>query len=415
MAVLHGSWINQSQGGYLFIWGETWRRVNPANSEEFTALLPHPLGMSKQELSAYLKSLEKISNVLPDDTLVAEKTTAKAGKKKQEESKNNRWQVQVLGLPTRISKADNITLLPLHSGTILNEKEAEKSSFYLYPWQVEGICLNRQEARDFLTALPLNIINESDSFLGRDLRFWCHVARWSVDLLARCKFLPRLKKLENDFFAVWQPLLDSGVDQVRLENYARQMPAACRTYQGWGNDNSSPFVRLELSPEPKELLLSFLSSMIDLQVRTVAKTNSVPNIENLVQEWLQALGNESGKVTGESPERLGAILNSWIAPVQLFLTGQSLFRTCFRVHPPAEGEKDWTLEYCLQAVDDSEFTVDAATIWQNAVERFIYQARTIERPQETFLQGLGLASRLMPVIEGSLETATPQFCRLNPL
>ncbi|WP_413261234.1 SNF2-related protein [Floridanema flaviceps] len=415
MAILHGSWIDRSQGNYLFVWGETWRRVNPANSEGFTTLLPHPLAMSKPELVEYLQSLEKVSKALPSDTLTVEKSTAKKGKKKQEESQNNRWQVQVLGLPTQILEADNNALLPLHSGTILNENEAEISSCYLYPWQVEGITLNRQEAREFLNALPLTTINESDSFLGRDLQFWCHIARWSVDLLARCKFLPRLKQLENEFVAVWQPLLDSGVDQVRLENFARQMPATCRTYQGWEIDDSSPFISLELPPEPKELLLSFLSSAIDLQVRSVAKGNSVPNTENLVQKWLEGLGNESAQVTRETPERLAAILNAWIAPVQPFLTGQSLFRTCFKVHPPAENQQDWTLEYCLQAVDDPEFIVDATTIWQNPVERFIYQGRTIERPQETFLQGLGLASRLMPVIEPSLETATPLFCRLNPL
>ncbi|MBE9225997.1 DEAD/DEAH box helicase [Phormidium sp. LEGE 05292] len=415
MAILHGSWIDRSQGSYLFVWGETWRRVNPANSEGFTTLLPHPLAMSKQELVTYLQSLEKISKALPTDTLTVEKSTAKKGKKKAEENQNYRWQVQVLGLPTRILKADNNDLLPLHSGTILNENEVEISSYYLYPWQVEGICLNRQEAREFLTALPLTTINESDSFLGKDLQFWCHIARWSVDLLARCKFLPRLKQLENEFIAVWQPLLDGGVDQVRLDNFARQMPAACRSYQGWEIDDSSPFISLELPPEPKELLLSFLSSTIDLQARSVARGNSVPTTENLVQKWLEGLGNESAQVIGETPERLAAILNSWIAPVQPFLTGQSLFRTCFKVHPPAENAKDWSLEYCLQAVDDPEFIVDAATIWQNAVERFIYQGRTIERPQETFLQGLGLASRLMPVIEASLETATPLFCRLNPL
>ncbi|MFB2838843.1 DEAD/DEAH box helicase [Floridanema evergladense] len=415
MAILHGSWIDRSQGNYLFVWGETWRRVNPANSEGFTTLLPHPLAMSKAELVEYLQSLEKISKALPADTLTVEKSTAKKGKKKAEESQNHRWQVQVLGIPTRILEADNNALLPLHSGTILKGNEEEISSCYLYPWQVEGITLNRQEAREFLNALPLTTIDESDSFLGKDLQFWNHITRWSVDLLARSKFLPRLKQLENEFIAVWQPLLDSGVDQVRLENFARQMPAACRTYQGSENDNSSPFISLELPPESKELLLSFLSSAIDLQVRSVAKENSVPTTENLVQKWLEGLGNESAQVTGETPERLAAILNAWIAPVQPFLTGQSLFRTCFKVHPPAENQQDWTLEYCLQAVDDPEFIVDAATIWQNPVERFIYQERTIERPQETFLQGLGLASRLMPVIELSLETATPIFCRLNPL
>ncbi|MFN9400721.1 MAG: SNF2 helicase-associated domain-containing protein, partial [Dolichospermum sp.] len=56
----------------------------------------------------------------------------------------------------------------------------------------------------------------------------------------------------------------------------------------------------------------------------------------------------------------------------------------------------------------------AAIIWQQPVEKLVYQNRTIEQPQETFLRGLGLASRLYPKITTSLETASPEFCHLTP-
>jgi len=415
MTVLHGSWVNKSQGGYLFIWGETWRRISPVDAGEFLGVLSHTLAINKDELSSYLKCLD-ISKGLPEDVLIADKIAAKAvNKAVKGKKKSNRWKIEIWGFPTRISEADKGALFPLHSATV-NDNGEDAAQSYLYPWQVEGICLTAPEAIKFLTALPLTSINELDSFLGRDLRFWCHVARWSIDLLARCKFLPGLKRLEDgDFFAHWQPLLDSGVDQIRLEKFAQQMPDACRSYQSWGSGDAAEFMRIELPENPKELLLGFLGSMIDFQVRTVAGRNPPPTTERLAQSWLQALGNESGKVTAETPERLAAILNSWVGPVKPFLAGESLFRTCFIVHPPESGEKDWNLEYCLQAVDDPEFFVDAKTIWQNPVERLVYQGRSIERPQETFLQGLGLGSRLMPAIEPSLETATPQFYQLNPL
>jgi hypothetical protein len=59
--------------------------------------------------------------------------------------------------------------------------------------------------------------------------------------------------------------------------------------------------------------------------------------------------------------------------------------------------------------------VDATTIWNNSVERLAYAGRTIELPQETLLSGLGLASKLYPLIEPSLQAQRPQSCQLNPL
>ena len=305
-------------------------------------------------------------------------------------------------------------MIPQFSASEITENG---DNLYLYPWQVEGICLNVREAIAFLGALPLGVVSNSDSYLGRDLRYWSHITRWSIDLLARSKFLPGLKATENGtILAQWQPLVDSAIDQARLQNFAQQMPAACRNYQKIEN-GESVFPNIQLPVEPKQLLWEFLGSIIDCQIRTVASTQTATIKEVIIKDWLQALGSDSATMTAtiETAERLQATLNSWTAPVQPFLAGQSLFRTCFKVHPPAPGETDWTLEYCLQAVDDPEFLIDAPTIWNHPVERLVFQGRNIELPQETLLRGLGLASRLMPFIEPSLETPNPQFCRLNPL
>ncbi len=136
-----------------------------------------------------------------------------------------------------------------------------------------------------------------------------------------------------------------------------------------------------------------------------------------VREWLQALSTESNTVIAEPAgvERLEATLSAWTAPLQYQMTGQSLFRTCFSLAPSASGETDWTLAYFLQATDDREFLVDAETIWNHPVERCVTGARIIEQPQETFLRGLGLASRLYAPITSSLEQPYPASCRLTPL
>ena len=103
---------------------------------------------------------------------------------------------------------------------------------YLQPWQVEGFCLKPPEAVKFLTSLPLNATNGEDAFLGGDLRFWAQIARWSLDLISRCKFLPTLQRLsDHSIIANWQALLDSAVDGTRLERFSQLMPLACRMYQ----------------------------------------------------------------------------------------------------------------------------------------------------------------------------------------
>jgi hypothetical protein len=172
---------------------------------------------------------------------------------------------------------------------------------------------------------------------------------------------------------------------------------------------------VDLPPQPQELLLGFLNSTIDAQVRAAISNNNLP-IQSPVREWLEALSTGSNTVEAPSGvERLESAINSWIAPLQYQLNGQSIFHACFYLTPPAPEKSDWTLTYFLQAANDPEFLVDAATIWNHPVERWTYRNRTIEQPQETLLRGLGLASRIYPAIAPSLETQYPQSCNLTPL
>ncbi|MCZ0903172.1 helicase, partial [Microcoleus sp. HI-ES] len=342
--------------------------------------------------------------------------------------------------------------MPQHSAAALDEEPAKTEEIYLYPWQVEGFCLNPQAAFVFLQSLPLNS-TEPDSFVGSDLRFWSHVARWSLDLLARCKFLPGLEKQsDGSAIAKWQPLLDSSTDTLRLATFVKQMPTACRTYQkkeegrgkkeegrgkkeegrgekeegrGEKEEESSQLpLAVDLPMGAEELVLGFLSSIVDSQVRSSSRAALTAGSSTLdikavspVRDWLQALQQESGIVQVESAalENLATKLSAWTAPLQNQLSQQSQFRTCFQLIPPAPGKANWNLNYCLQAADETEFLVDATTVWNNSVERLAYAGRTIELPQETLLSGLGLASKLYPLIEPSLQAQRPQSCQLNPL
>ncbi len=401
MAILHGSWVSQPKDSVLFIWGETWRRSADLGKHsdgdiETDDVPSHPLAMTCQEFTSFLTSHH----------LTIEKFL------KAPSQSNKRWQKLAITLPTPILES-GLPSYPEYSVKTSNDRTRMRWQL----WQVGGFCLHPLEAVKFLQALPLGSFKASDAYVGPDLRFWSQVCRWSLDLLARSKFLPGLHRNPDKTFAArWQPLLDSAIDRGRLEKFATQMPSVCRTYQ---IEEENPYL------EPKELLLRFLSSTVDTWARAWSGSPALPTTEPLVQQWLQALSGQSDNLeaTSEAVARLETALRAWTTPVQDNLVtlqssaelGQKLFRTCFSLQPPESGEDDWKLEYCLQAVDEPEFLADAETIWNHPVDSLVYQERTIVQPQETFLKGLGLALRLYPLIEPSLHELQPRFCRLNPI
>ncbi|MEH2054559.1 DEAD/DEAH box helicase [Nostoc sp.] len=444
MAILHCNWLLKNQNGCLFIWGETWRspRVNLESSGSGDIAL-HPLAMTSVELSEWLHSQNMAITNFIQKPQVAFATTGRTRKAASATEISLPTHSQIIALPTYIPEGSDkgtTGIFPVHSASL---GENTDSPQYLQPWRVEGFCLNPSEAVKFLAAVPLSAAKEEDAFLGGDLRFWSQVARWSLDLISRCKFLPTIdQQSDGTFAAKWQVLVDSAVDGTRLEKFSATMPLVCRTYQeglgngDWGlgtgeefsqspipNPQSLSYVNFPI--EPQELLLGFLNSTIDAQVREMAGSQPA-SLPGGVRQWLQALTNASHTVNADAieVERLEAALKAWTMPLQYQLTLKTLFRTCFQLRSPESGETDWTLAYFLQAADDPEFLVDAATIWNNPVERLVYQNRTIDQPQETFLRGLGVASRLYPAMSGdkaqnayapSFETEYPQSSRLTPI
>ena len=381
MAILHGSWCMTSKGCF-FLWGETWRRV-PSESFSSEQIFPYPFALNDTELltQPLLKNMG-LSNILSQ---------------------------QIIALPTDISESGDLT--PIYSATTNIPKS------YLYPWQITGISLNPKQAFQFLQSLPLNTVITSDSDLGEDLRFWSHIARWSLDLLARSKFLPGLiQQSDQTIISQWQPLLDSAIDQARLLRFAQQMPRVCRVYQELIVGDS---LAINLPLSAQDIIINFLSVMIDQQVRNVAKEVNKKAILSLPiwQKWLQSLGEQENTINAEliEIESLETTLKNWTAPLQYSLSEPNLFSTAFHLHPPTEYNPNWQLEYCLQAIDQPEFIVNSNIVWNHPVDSFNYRGRTIKHPQETLLKGLGLASKLYPVIETSLQQARPQSCSLNPL
>jgi SNF2 family DNA or RNA helicase len=409
MALLHGSWVTD---GYFCLWGETWRRFRPIAPADMAQL--HPFAMAFDELIDLVRS----RHLLNPETLSAPLQQSRSA----------------ITLPSELTNTqDEVTVVPLHSASRPIESVTNQEALCLYPWLVEGVQLPPLDAMRFLSALPLGIVDGEENFVGDDLRFWSYVARWSLDLMARAKILPILMPVEaGGAIARWQPLLDSAVDQARLQSFVQHMPLACQTYQ------HTPSLAVDLPRPPQHLLLQFLEQLLDAQTRSVTKTLSLPPLSTkgnsssgklgLLRDWLTALGTSEATLTG-SIETLATVLESWLAPIQRVLRQQNQFRACFYLHAPtashdasprardtgANTVNYWTLEYFLQSAVDPSCLISAATVWNSPVERLVYRGQTIDHPQEALLIGLGLASRLYPPLEPSLQTQRPQVCTLTPL
>ncbi|PSB04842.1 ATP-dependent helicase, partial [filamentous cyanobacterium CCP2] len=388
------------------------------------SLFPHPFAMSIEELTDFLRSLHQSRQLhwavaeIPLEQPVAATKSRSRKRPPPAEIPSSRWQLLPLSLPTYHQPSEtphHLTITPQHSaadnGIAPNENGATPV-LSLYPWQIQGIRLTLTEALPLLQSLPLSSVqDETFSWLGADLRFWSHIARWHLDLLARNKFLPSLEsRPDGSGVAHWQVLIDSAIDQARLEKFAHQMPGVCRT----DGDRDG-------LPSAQEILFSFLNGAIDFQVRNVAANHPLPTAplpkDLPLREWLYSLGKDP-ILTAEPAriEQLETALTNWTAPLQRQLS-QTLnaFRTCFYLQPPTTGQTDWTLEYFLQAANDPEILISARTVWNNPVERLDYMGRVIEQPQETLLAGLGFASKLYPVLEPSLQESQPHACSLHPL
>ncbi len=406
MAVLHGCWLSDKQRFWL--WGETWRRLDLDSYQLETLPQPYPYGLSLKELGDVLAQ--------PTDGL---DLSWLAGRVKSQ------GHTQTVALPSQMTATHAVPVLSAQTTSVDDDDADSDSEPVLFPWPVDGVLLTANNAIKLLLSLPLG---QSAAVVGADLRFWSHMVRWGLDLMARGKYLPGMSADKKGAIATWKLLLDSATDQHRLRQFGQQMPLVCRmllpepTKKGKKAAEPAPLLPLPQSAQP--LLRSFLSGLIDAQVRSTAQEQPIPASSVLtkelpLREWVNALATAKSSRFDSQPAglvRLNDALNTWTSPLQN-VEGEALnqLRTCFVLEPPPTGQLDWTLHYALQGIDNEAYRVKAETIWQHPVDQFDYRDRTIEAPQETLLGGLGRAARLYPPIKTSLTEQCPTACQLDPI
>ncbi|MEB3274047.1 MAG: DEAD/DEAH box helicase [Prochlorothrix sp.] len=432
MAILHGTW---SVGGQLLLWGETWRKTQPQPLSPGQPPLTHPLALDLDDLQTLLQSLptQPIVDRLTPATWQLSIPTAIAKPKKNRKTKTNPD-------PTP-PPLGSLTLTPYHSAPPFGDPEAAGSDLDLdqipfMPWQVTGFALTAPEAMDWLTTLPLRVTVGDNSPLAGDLRFWAYSARWLLDLLCRGKFLPCLRAVTANqvqsqnqsqsqsqsqtssppsvetpvtFQAGWQVVLDSADDRRNFEQFVQEMPQTCTL----AYPSIAPHSLNRLPVPPRLLLRHFLNALGDAQVRSTLTPPKVTEFDPTICTWLQGLGSTDPRSADpEQLARLAANLERWGIPLT---SGQDQYRTCLILEPPSPDRPTdpWQLHYGLQADDDPSLQIRATEIWQHPVETWLYQGRRIPQPQETLLLGLGLAARLYPRLEPSLDRDLPRSCDLS--
>jgi SNF2 family DNA or RNA helicase len=399
MSIIHGSWIVNAGQDYFFVWGQAWRSlVNETFSLNKSGDFIHPFNLRRSELLDLFHSHELEVAELLD---------------------HSKWHTQLVGMPTIITgTAESKKVQPVFAGNAVKEE----SKLDLYLWEVRGFRLTVEETISLLQILSLSALQSSADYLAGDLRYWSHIYRWSLDLIVRQKFLPGIevkKSRKVNYKGVWQPLIDSEVDRVRLAKFTQALPEACLAY---------------LDAEPSQadttdegLLLRSLSLLLDARLRSWI--NYQPNVykDLSVEPWLRSLSTSPLLETStRDANRLISALYSWTLPISEYVVnrqndlGLNRYRVCFVLAPPLEtkedGEQqDWSLNYYLQALDNPDFIVDAATIWQCSADFLQIGDRTIENPQETLLKGLGLATRIYEPVRDSLNRSQPISCSLDPI
>ena len=300
----------------------------------------------------------------------------------------------VQGRPERLG-----FLLPAIDGRPLSSAE-ESDEAVLTPVEVHALALSPVDAMFHLLTL------DPEDRMGDDLRFWQIVARFTLELLARERYVPAI---DDKNASVWQPVL-TGDDRNRFVRLARAMPPVCRAMLPHG----SP-------PSGTTVLESFLQATIDALCRQSLQRwePSVParvSQGNRAQAyiWLLSLARERAE---EQPapikldQRLRGALKKWFQPLQV--VANEAFRTCFRLEAPSNPRAPWILRFFLQSVEDPSLLIPVGQIWRQRGAGWQQVKARQGRAQERLLADLGLAMRVFQPLEKALKTAAPEVAHLS--
>ena len=416
MSLLHATWLpairTPSSSGQpaLLVWADTWRVATPAGP----GLTPasHPFTLGDEDLRAWLseRDLAPPSSIDATACLTLPSRSVRPRRARNQpaepiESEEPAW-----------------TGLPLQAGEPI-PKQTE-----WWPWQVQGLALEPAAATEWLSRLPLSGRHPD---LAEELRWWSHLQRWALSLVARGRWIPQVELSKGEGYphrARWVPLLNREEDRRRLEDLAVSLPLVATCALPWREPMGRRSNRTtRLRPEamraanpvaccrPRSGRLRVATLLEDL-VDALLRKDFEPNLDDLdplLSAWQQALGSETGVIDlgEEDAERLSSTSLHWREGIAGDVAAA---RTCLELQTPPEGEELWDLRFALQAESDPSLKLPAASAWASGANTLQLGEVKVEQPGEVLLEGLGRALTVFPPIERGLESATPESMQLTP-
>ncbi len=282
-------------------------------------------------------------------------------------------------------------------------------------WWVPALAWSPEPSLDVLLSIPLHLIGPRPGILlGTDLRYWAHVAYLLLNIIAGQYYVPFVEPEGEHLHAQWRPWLEGEAVFRQFTAFIQAMPPVCRAARRPHGTWTEPSARA--------LLTQVLTTWLDRVLRswsmeaqifpTPKKRRLSPIYYNLVERWMMSLVGPSPRFSVYEAERPIFLqqLRSWLDVLHSASLGN--VRLCLRLEPPEGEEKGpWVLRYFLQSREDPSLLIPAEQVWHSRFVKIL--DRYIHAPQEALLRGLGVAARLFPPLERSLQEAQPTACTLS--
>ncbi|MDQ6807374.1 MAG: DEAD/DEAH box helicase [Actinomycetota bacterium] len=324
---------------------------------------------------------------------------------------------------------------------VVDEHERPDRPSRLEAWEVDALGFDAGAALDLLLAVSAPGSRRDartgaggGAVVGDSVRFLAEACKLAIELVARGRLRPSLARRGDRWVARWLPLTDDGAEAARVALLARCMPPVLRA-----EHTRSPHGR-----QPEAILGDLLAAVVDACAREALEGHFSDAAQSLPTDtssaWLLALVAQDPVLDGDAwaLAALAEQLEEWWAAGRRY-SAQRMFRTCFRLVAPGDGEAEqtnegdarqllerptangrspaeledsWRVEILLQAKDDPSALVSAEEVWARS-ERLSALGRVLENPQERLLGGLGHALRLWPDLEPALQDPAPTGVELT--
>ena len=284
--------------------------------------------------------------------------------------------------------------------------EVNSNEFKLKRYSVDTITFTPIEVMDFLLeqdSSKYNFLKFSDS-----TEYWSDVTKYVLNLISKEKFLPYIHIVSKNsdttsFIGKWKASIDSR-EKAQFLDLIHSLPIYYKN-----------MIKCDL-PE-SELVKNFIDQMIDGFVRNKLHVHlpqreiiiDKDEISNLTRKWFESLFiNTTTPIIVKTSlfNLFSGIIKSWLnSATQPLLEKQ--FRTCFKLDPPEEGEKEWKIRFFLQSEKDLSLLIPAEKIWNYSSNTLEFLTEKFENPQERLLIDLAKASIFYPKIEDCFKSQFP--------